>query len=462
MFVLTDCMTPTGRGNDTRRVSVYVEQGRIAEVAGGADRVRGGYEVVDCGGLLLLPGAIDAHVHFDTPGFTHREDFDHGTAAAAAGGVTTVIDMPCTSLPPVTNARALAAKLAVVGPMARVDYAMWGGASGNLLADPSWRTALADLAGAGVVGFKAYLLSGMETFTELSLDEVALVTAHAASMGMVVAIHAEDPGLVRERTAAALAAGRMDWDAVADVRADPVEERGVETGLAIARRTGCALHVVHVGSAAAAAQVAAARRDGVDVTAETCPHFLAFTRDDFATRGAFLKTAPVVKTTADRDALWDALANGAIDYVATDHAPCPVEEKTGPRVWDAYGGVPGVETMLPFLLSEGVARGRLTPARLVEIAAGAQARRWGLSDRKGSIEVGKDADFALVDPGAEWTVRGEDLHGKARWTPFENTTFRGKVIRTFVRGRLVYDAAVGVVGDPGWGRYLPRAGARSR
>jgi dihydroorotase-like cyclic amidohydrolase len=240
-----------------------------------------------------------------------------------------------------------------------------------------------------------------------------------------------------------------------------VEERGVAAGLAAAARAGASLHLVHLGSAAAAASVAAARAAGLDVTAETCPHFLAFTREDFATRGALVKTAPVIKTAADRDGLWRALADGGIDYVATDHAPCPLAEKVGPTPWEAYAGVTGVETMLPFLLDAGFHRSRLSLARLVEVVAAAPARRWGLDSRKGEIAVGRDADLALVDPDAEWTVRGEDLHSKAGWTPFEGMTFRGRVMRTFVRGRLVHDAAAGTLGDPGWGAFVPRGGGRT-
>ena len=457
-FVLADCRISTGRDNETRRAHMYVRDGRFCEIADGAAAVRAGFEAIDAGGLLALPGAIDPHVHFDTPGFTEREDFAHGSAAAAAGGVTTVIDMPCTSLPPVTSRRALENKLAALRDQSHIDYALWGGASGNLAANPRWPELLTGLAQAGVVGFKTYLLSGMETFTELDPTQLAAVMAHAAALGLPVALHAEDPFLVRDRAQQAWQAGRNDWDAVADVRADPVEEQGVVTGLDLAARAACALHVVHVGSAAAAARIADARKRGQDVTAETCPHFLAFTRDDFATHGPFLKTAPVVKTAADRDGLWRALADGTLDFVATDHAPCLVEEKLVPDVWQAYGGVTGVETMLAFLVSEGWNKSRLTLARLVEISSAAAARRYGLDSRKGALAVGKDADVALVDPEASWTVHGEDLHSKATWTPFQDATFRGRVQRTFVRGRLVYDAGADVLGEPGWGTFVRRGG----
>ncbi len=456
MLVLADCRIPAGRGDDTRRVHVFVDRGTIADITGADTAVHPDREVIDCGGMLLLPGAVDPHVHFCTPGLTHREEFDRGAAAAAAGGVTTAIDMPCTSVPPVTNARAMGEKIDVVSRLARVDYALWGGASGNLLANPRWREHLSSLAAAGVVGFKAYLLSGSPLFVELAPEQLEEVMAHARTLGLPVGLHAEDPGIVRDRTAAASAAGRCDWDAVADVRADPVEERAVALGIRLAERTGCALHVVHVGSGAAAERVREAKARGVDVTAETCPHFLAFTRDDLGTLGPLLKTAPIVKTAADRDALWTALADGTIDFVATDHAPCPLEEKLVPDVWAAYSGVPGVQTMLPFLLDEWLAHGRITLARLVEVASTAAARRWGLDHRKGSPAPGLDADFALVDTDGAWTVRAEDLRSKARWSPFLGRTFRGRIARTFVRGRLVYDASSGVVGEPGWGELLGR------
>jgi dihydroorotase-like cyclic amidohydrolase len=258
MFVLTDCLVPTARANETRRCHLYVERGRIAQVAEGTERVRPGFEAVDAGGLLALPGAIDPHVHFDTPGFTDREDFAHGSAAAAAGGVTTVIDMPCTSLPPVTSVAALRAKLAAIRDQAYVDYALWGGASGNLLADLDWEQHLAALAAQGVVGFKTYSLSGMGTFTELTGAQFEAVMALAAALGLPVALHAEDPALVRKRTEALQAAGRNDWAAVAEARADPVEADAVTAALGALVASAGSLHVVHVGSAAAVARLAEA------------------------------------------------------------------------------------------------------------------------------------------------------------------------------------------------------------
>jgi dihydroorotase (multifunctional complex type) len=370
--------------------------------------------------------------------------------------VTTVIDMPCTSIPPVTDGASLRLKLAVVAPRAHVDFAFYAGGSANLLGEGDWKDRMAEASAAGAVGFKAYLLSGMDTFAALDEAQLEAVMIHAAALGRPVALHAEDPATVRRQTAALRAAGRADWAAVADARADPAEVRGVETGLRVAERTGCPLHVVHVGSGAAAARIGEAKRRGLDVTAETCPHFLAFTRDDFETLGPYLKTAPVVKTAADREALWAALADRTIDFVATDHAPCPRAEKETGDPWDAYGGVTGAETMLPFLWSEGVAAGRLSPRRLVDVTSASAARRWGLAARKGSLEPGHDADLVLLDPHGSWTVRGEDLQTKARWSPFDGRTFRGRVVRTFVRGRLVFDLAAGLPLEPGWGTFVPR------
>ena len=471
-MILRDGLVALPGEKSLKRGSIRVRGERIAEIAESLEPAAG-EEVLDASGLVVLPGAMDPHVHFDEPGFTHREDFLHGTAEAAKGGVTTVIDMPCTSLPPVTTVAALENKLAAVRDRALVDYALYGGVSGHQV-ETSLGTgdtpgAMAELA-AHVVGFKCYFISGMETFTRVTHEDFARIVAEGARLGRPVLLHAEDLDYVTAATARAKAArgGRApEWSDYADSRPEAAELVAVASALALAKGWESALHIVHVGTAAAAELVA-----GTGASCETCAHYLAFGREDFAERGAALKTAPVVKSRAERERLWALLAEGRIDFVASDHAPAPESEKNTGNPWTAYGGIPGTGTMLPYLYSEGLAAGRLSLPRFLDAIGGVAARRYGLAARKGSIEVGKDADLALLDPSASWTVEGSRLLSKGRITPFEGMTLAGRVVATYVRGSKVFDAAVfdgpgraggapagaadlpGILARPGYGRFL--------
>ncbi len=442
--------------NEPVRADLRIEGGRIVAIAvadgkpvGLGLRPAPGEERVDAAGLLVLPGAIDPHVHFDTPGFTSRETFLRGSAEAARGGVTTVVDMPCTSVPPVVDAAALENKLAAVAPMSVVDFGFYGGVRGARgsrgdgdvpegFADDLER-GMAEIADR-VLAYKCYLLSGMDTFPQVNHLELGRALAQAAALGRPLMLHAEDANYceaARNRVEAARGTEAATWDDYVDSRPEEAERIAcaVAAELALARRCPGTLHVVHVGTAAAAELL---RRAGA--TFETCTHYLAFTREDFAVHGAALKTAPPVKTAQERDRLWRLLADGSIAYVTSDHAPASRQEKRTGSVWTDYGGIPGTGTLLPYLLSEGYLAGRLTLPRFLEAVSSAAASRFGLDDRKGSLQVGKDADFVLVDPAGKTTISGSRLYSKGRDTPFEGLTLKGSIRATYVRGGLVYDA----------------------
>ncbi|PKL24573.1 MAG: dihydroorotase [Spirochaetae bacterium HGW-Spirochaetae-3] len=411
-----------------------------------------GEDVFDASGLEVFPGAIDPHVHFDEPGFTHREDFLHGTMAAARGGVTTVIDMPCTSLPPVTTAANLREKLAAMGGRGVVDYALYGGVSGHRIEEAlaSDMEALAP----DVVGFKCYFVSGMDTFTAVDHYGFGGAVAKAAGLGRPLLLHAEDPGVVLPATAAmkarSIAAGRApSWDDYVDSRPESAETVAVASAIALAKGREGALHVVHVGTADAAEAVAAA-----GATCETCPHYLAFGREDFADKGSSLKTAPPVKSREQSARLWRLLESGAIVYVASDHAPAPESEKRTGSVWTDYGGIPGTGTLFPYLYSEGYRAGRLSLRSFLRATSGGAAARFGLSGRKGAIAVGMDADLVLVDPSGVYEVRGSELLSKGTITPFEGMRLAGRIRETMVRGRTVWNAASGIIAEAGYGKHL--------
>ncbi len=456
MPVVANAQISTGEGNETRRVHIVLDGEAIRDVLSADAKLPRGEQVIDATGLLVLPGALDPHVHFDTPGYTEHEDFTCGSMSAAAGGVTCVVDMPDTSIPPVTERAGLMSKLRVINEMSVIDFALWGGVSGNAFRTNSWRSHMRSLKHEGVVGIKCYLLSGMPTFEHLLPLELVEVMRRASELKMLVGLHAEDRDIVQRRTASLQTLGRFDTKAYYEARSDPAEIEGVRSGIAIAQETGCALHIVHVGSAAAAAAIVEARKKGTDISLETCPHYLAFSHEDLESRGAILKTAPVVKTAQDSQKLWEALANGGVDFLASDHAPCTPKEKESGSIWTDYSGISGTELLLQYPLSEGYCAGKLTLARLIEITSSNAAKRFGLYPRKGAIEPGTDADLTFIDPTKKWTVRGEAFGSKGKFTPFEGREFTGKVVRTMCRGTIVYEDGKGVTVAPGFGHFVRR------
>jgi len=451
--------------DDTRSAELVVDDGRFAAVlpVGASEAANGcddAAKCVDLGGALVLPGVIDGHVHFDDPGYTERENFATGTAAAAAGGVTCIADMPGTSVPEVTTAANLRRKLEVVAPRAHVDFVFWGGMSGNAIEDPAWRENLAGIVEEGVGAIKLYTLSGMDTFRDLTYEQIGQVLEETRALGIPVGVHAEDRSFVLGLTKRLQAEGRSTPLDYAASRPPEGERLAVEELSELCARTGARVHIVHLASAVALDVVSEVRDDGLPMTAETCPHFLAFTAEDLERQGAILKTAPVVKGARDRERLWVGLASGELETVATDHAAgvWPAEKHTG-SIWTDYGGVPGVELMLPYLYSEGVRKGRITLERLAEVTASAPARLFGIDGRKGRIAPGFDADFVVLDEDERWTVRAAELHNLNRYTPLEGRELTGRVRATYVRGRQAYrreaDGAE-TFGAPGSGEWVRR------
>ena len=440
-----------------REASVTVHDGTIVCIDG-PDESR--CHEIDLRGAWLLPGAIDGHVHFNDPGFTYREDFSSGTRAAAAGGVTTVVDMPCTSLPPVTEGSSFDSKLSVIAPKAHVDFKLWGGVRGNAFDRNLLKRSLDELSCRGVRSVKTYLVSGMEAFADLTPDQLALVLEEAGRRGMRVGVHAEDKQGVLDGTAREQALACADHPlAYARSRSIETEAKGVATCLQLLEQqavTGASLHIVHLACAQGVRLVREAKARGLHVTTETCPHYLAFTYDDLVRLGGLLKTAPVVKGATDREALWDGLADGTIDMIATDHAPgvYPEEKATG-SIWTDYGGIPGVELLLSYVLSEGVGKGRISLARAVEVLCAAPARIHALKG-KGCIEPGADADLVVFDPRPVWTVRAAELCTRQKYTPFDGVQLTGRVCATYVRGVQVFDINRGVMGAAE-GRLVPHS-----
>jgi allantoinase len=436
-----------------RPADVLVQDGKVAALVEPGQGPIEADTVLDATGLHVLPGLVDAHVHFNEPGRTEWEGYQTGGAAAAAGGVTCVLDMPLNCDPPTLDRTALVARQAAVAEHAVIDYGLWGGVV------PGSLDHLADLRDDGVVGVKAFLCdSGLAEYAFFA-DEHGLgeLMRRTSELGLLLALHAEDAELTGRLGAEARAAGRnepLDW---ARSRPPETELLAVSRALKLARTTGARLHFVHISTAAAAEEIAAARSAGLDVSLETCPHYLALDENDLARLGGVAKCAPPLRSPSIVGQLWDALLRGDVDWVASDHSPCPPDMKQG-DVWRAWGGISGVQTTLPVLLDEAVHRRGLPLPRLVALTAGSPARRFGLYPRKGALLVGSDADLTLVDLNGEWILGQADLLTRWPVSPFIGRTFRGRVVATLVRGTTVYRQGE-VLAQPGFGRLLLSPGA---
>ena len=429
-----------------RERDVLVLAGSIISVVGPGLGTAG--EEIDARGLIVLPGVVDAHVHTNEPGRADWEGWAAATRGAARGGVTTIADMPLNSIPPTLDEAAFDAKDAAASAGAVVDYALWGGLVGHD------RHALRALADCGVVGVKAFLCpSGVDEFAHLDDDALVPALRAATAAGLLVAAHCEDEATVARATEAARGKDLRAW---LDSRPAAAERIAIERLAAAAQQTGARVHVVHVSSADGLAAVATARRAGVDITAETCPHYLGFGASDFGAHGPLLKCAPPIRHAA-RAGLWEEVLAGRIEYVASDHSPCTAALKTRGTddVFAAWGGITGVQSTLPLMLSEGVRERGMSLGLLAQLLATRPAKRLGLWPRKGEIRAGTDADFALVDLDREWTLTADALEARSGLSPYVGRRFTGAVVRTLVRGRTVFSDDV-VTGTPGDGWFVRR------
>jgi allantoinase len=435
---------PTGQ----RPADIAITNGVISAIG---SEVREGTEVVDATDLVVLPGVVDAHVHFNEPGRANWEGWEAGTRGAAAGGVTTVLEMPLNAHPPTTTPAAFDEKVAVASEKALVDFGLWGGLVPENLGD------LEALHHRGVVGFKAFMSdSGIDDFHRVSDGVLAIGLKTAARLNAIVGVHAES----QEMLAAHGAPNPLAWCRARPAAAEVAAIRRLLVCMRGAGK-GVRAHVVHVSCVEGLAAVNEARSKGVLITAETCPHYLAFTEEDFERIGAPLKCAPPIRDAATREALWDEVLAGRVDLIASDHSPCPAADKHKGEhdIWQAWGGVAGIQATLLVLLTDGLHGRGLSFERIAHLTATAPAQLFGLYPRKGAIAVGADADFALVDPGQRWTFGAKDLQTKSGVSVYLGREFTGKVVRTIVRGKTV---CVGgdVTGRPGWGQFVRPPGAR--
>lgn len=456
VFRSTRVLTPEGLAP----AAIVVEGERIAAVCGWND-VPMGAQLHDYGDLVLMPGLVDSHVHINEPGRTEWEGFSTATQAAASGGVTTLVDMPLNCVPETTDVAALETKRAAANGKSWVDWAAWGGVvKGNA-------EALLALADTGVPGFKCFLIhSGIDGFAWVDEADLRLALAKLRGTGLPLLAHAEVAGPVNAATVALNESG-ADWRSYSTYlasRPDAAEVEAITLLIQLAEEFQTPIHIVHLSTAQAIPLLAAARARGVPITVETCAQYLWFTTEKIPDGATEFKCAPPIRDEANREALWAALHAGLIDFVTTDHSPCPPEMKLhgsgeGKGRFDlAWGGIASLGLALPVLWTEMYRRGLKIELIAKWMAAG-PARLAGLAGRKGALAAGADADIAVFDLDAEWTVTADQLHFRHNISPYLGAKLRGRVKETWLRGEMVFS----LVGDtahftgPPRGRELTRS-----
>jgi allantoinase len=420
---------------------VGVADGRIVALEPFLSRMEGRESATLGDDVVLLPGLVDTHVHCNDPGREEWEGFAHATRAAAAGGVTTIVDMPLNSVPPTTDLDGLRAKRSAAQGRCYVDVAFWGGAV------PANGHDLLPLHEAGVLGFKCFLVdSGVPEFPALDEDALERVMEQVASFGGLLLVHAEDPDAVMSVPSS------TSYRDFLDSRPDSSEVSAVETVVAAVRRTGCRAHIVHLSSAGTLPLLREARAEGLPVTAETCPHYLTLAAEHVEVGATAYKCCPPIRDENNRRALWEGLAERTVDMVVSDHSPCTAELKrldTG-RFDQAWGGISSLQLSLPVLWTEASARGH-TLVDLARWMSSVPAARAGLG-RKGRIDLGNDADFCVLAPEETFVVEPSVLEHRNPVTPYDGHQLRGVVRETWLAGRRV-DLA-----GPARGRLLTRTG----
>jgi allantoinase len=419
-------LTPQG----VRPAAILIKEGRIHAVLDHAP-VAADCFVEDAGDLAIMPGLIDAHVHLNAPGRTEWEGFETATRAAAAGGITTLVDMPLNSTPVTTTVAAFEQKLAASTGKLGVDCGFYAGLI------PENSHALAAVLETGVLGVKAFLVhSGIDDFPNATESDLRAAMPAIAKAGLPLLVHAE---LKHEETAAAKSKGGRSYAAYLASRPKSWEQEAIALMLRLCQEYSCRVHVVHLSSAAALPLLRAARAAGLPITVETCPHYLFFAAEEIAEGDTRFKCAPPIREKENREQLWQALREGAIDFVASDHSPCPPEMKLL-RQGDfqrAWGGISSLQFMLSIMWTAAQARG-FSLFELGEWLARRPAAFLGLQNRKGAIAPGYDADLVIWNPEAGCTVTPDKIYHRHKITPYEGRVLQGKVEKTFLRGVPVY------------------------
>jgi len=413
--------------------SIHIRDGQIVGVAG-YDEVASGDEIVDVDDeSVVMPGLVDSHVHINSPGRTEWEGFRSATLAAAAGGVTTLVDMPLNSIPPTTTLAGFKTKLDEAKDDCFVDVGFWGGVV------PGNTAELAPMFEAGVVGFKCFLVpSGVDEFEYVTEEHLREAMPELTRLDALLIVHAELPGPIKTSDVSS-----SDYRAFLESRPRAAENEAIELMIRLSREFNTRVHIVHLSSADAIPVLRRAQREGVRITAETCPHYLHFAAEEIPEGATEFKCCPPIREHANREQLWDGLADGTIGLIVSDHSPCPGEMKLRESgdFMKAWGGIASLQLRLPVIWTEAQRRG-FSLLDIVRWLCANPAKQVRFDSRKGSIVVGNDADLVIWNPDAQFIVSAPTLHHRHKITPYNNEPLVGVVENTFLRGKKIYDDGI--------------------
>jgi allantoinase len=431
--------------NSVAPASVHITRGCVSSISIYED-VPSGCDLIEAGPeSIVMPGLVDTHVHVNEPGRTDWEGFETATRAAAAGGVTTIVDMPLNSIPATTTLAGLKEKLAAAEGKLSVDVGFWGGVV------PGNTSELSKLWEAGVVGFKCFLIhSGVDEFPNVTEADLREAMPELARLHAPLIVHAEVPGPVEACCQTISGASVSSYETFLRSRPRAAEDQAVALMIKLARETGCRIHIVHHSSANALEMLRQAKSSGLPLTVETCPHYLHFAAEDIGDGATEFKCCPPIRERENREQLWDALRDGTIDFVVSDHSPCPPEMKLREQgdFMNAWGGISSLQLRLPIIWTEARARG-FTIEQIVQWLCVGPARQVGFDVLKGSIKQGADADIVIWNPNAKFLVAPEMIHHRHKLTPYAGEVLQGTVEKTLLRGQMVYDG----------GEFLDRRGS---
>ena len=399
-------------------------------------------EIIEADGLHLFSGLIDSHLHFNEPGRETWEGISTGSQALAAGGGTLYFDMPLNSHPPVLDKTTLLAKANLAAQKSFTDYAFWGGLV------PQNLDHLEELACEGVIGFKAFMSnSGIDEFPCVDKNSLKKGMTLAAQLKKIVAVHAESESITSKLTQEKLEKNQLSVRDYLNSRPISSELEAIQQAIDLAGETGCALHIVHVSCGSGIEKIIQAKQKGVNVTCETCPHYLVLTEEALEQVGSLAKCAPPLRSLAEQNKLWNHLAQNQIDTIGSDHSPTPPEMKKKPNFFEVWGGISGVQHTFALLAEEGIIKRHLLPQQLSRLLSFNVAQRFNLPSQKGEIKIGADADFFLADLNQTEIVTKEKLFYRHRQTPYLGRELHGKVLRTFLRGQTLFRDGK-IIGNP--------------
>jgi allantoinase len=435
-----------------RPAAIHIRAGAVAAITAPAD-FPAGSPVHDAGNSVVMPGLVDTHVHINEPGRADWEGFSTATRAAAAGGVTTLIEMPLNSIPPTTSASSLREKIAAAAGKLWVDAGFWGGAVPGNAADlrPLWE--------AGVFGFKCFLVpSGVEEFAHVAESDLRAALPEMASLGAPLLVHAEVPGPITDAAKKLSKADPRSHSTWLASRPREAENEAIALLIHLCREFSVRTHIVHLSSSDSLPQLRQAKSDALPITVETCPHYLTFTAEGIPAGATEFKCAPPIRERESQENLWAALGDGTIDMIVSDHSPCPPVMKLSSEgdFLRAWGGIASLQLSLSAVWTQAAFHGYAVP-HITGWLSRNPARLAGLEKRKGTIAVGCDADLVIWDPAAKFAVDPAKLHHRHKITPYAGRELAGIVETTFLRGRKIYDR--GGFSSAPLGRVLNREGA---